>query len=510
MKQKKKKNTPPRTVQVEITDISNLGYGIARDGGKVLFVQHGVDGDIAQVQVIKECASYDVARITELTKPSPYREPHPCPVSRRCGGCTYVGITREHELELKRGTVESALRRAGLSDLSVAPLLSASERFGYRNKLQLPISFSGEKAVMGYYAPRSHEIIPCTDCLLQHPAMNGIAEWIREQIEQLGMTAARHLYMRCGRDSTGSESLIICLVVRYMPSGIDRLGNALRERFPQVSGFLLNLNDADTNVILGSRYIPIYGSEYVTDCLCGVDFRISPASFFQVNHDGAELAYRKIAELADLRPGDRVLDLYCGIGTIGLSVTAGLSDVSLTGIEIVPAAIKNARYNAEKAGFTQPDDPYNDSTASGSAQNENRPIRGRYARYICGDAGDAEQGQYDVIIIDPPRAGCSPELIDRLAELAAYARSLVYMSCNPQTLARDLAMLRERGITVCGELTPIDMFPCTGHVETVVLLSHKKPDGHINVKVEFGEGEGKVPQAMKSTSAMHFYKRHTR
>ena len=380
--------------------------------------------------------------------------------------------------------MESALRRAGLSDLSVAPLLSASERFGYRNKLQLPISFSGEKAVMGYYAPRSHEIIPCTDCLLQHPAMNGIAEWIREQIEQLGMTAARHLYMRCGRDSTGSESLIICLVVRYLPSGIDRLGNALRERFPQVSGFLLNLNDADTNVILGSRYIPIYGSEYVTDCLCGVDFRISPASFFQVNHDGAELAYRKIAELADLRPGDRVLDLYCGIGTIGLSVTAGLSDVSLTGIEIVPAAIKNARYNAEKAGFTQPDDPYNDSTASGSAQNENRPIRGRYARYICGDAGDAEPGQYDVIIIDPPRTGCSPELIDRLAELAAYARSLVYMSCNPQTLARDLAMLRERGITVCGELTPIDMFPCTGHVETVVLLSKGEVDSK-KIRVEF-------------------------
>ena len=169
-----------------------------------------------------------------------------------------------------------------------------------------------------------------------------------------------------------------------------------------------------------------------------------------------------------------MLDLYCGIGTIGLSVTAGLSDVSLTGIEIVPAAIKNARYNAEKAGFTQPDDPYNDNTASGSAQNENRPIRGRYARYICGDAGDAEPGQYDVIIIDPPRAGCSPELIDRLAELAAYARSLVYMSCNPQTLARDLAMLREHGITVCGELTPIDMFPCTGHVECIAKLSRKK------------------------------------
>lgn len=499
MKQKKKKGAAARTTEVEITDISNLGYGIARDGGKVLFVQHGVDGDIAKVKVIKECASYDVARIEELVRPSTYREPHPCPVSRRCGGCTYVGITREHELELKRGTVESAMRRAGL-DLSVAEVLAARDRRGYRNKLQLPVSLSDGKAVMGYYAPRSHEIIPCTDCLLQHPAMSGIAEWMREQIERLGISEARHLYMRCGVSGAGVQSLAVCLVVRSRPAAAKQLGDALRGRFPQVSGFLLNYNSADTNVILGDRYELICGSEYVTDCLCGVDFRISPASFYQVNHDGAELAYRKISELADLRAGDRVLDLYCGIGTIGLSVTAGLSDVSLTGIEIVHAAVENARFNAGNAGFVlsdemhsgaaQSDDGSNRSSATddsaatandipnGNADGCSAPAQprgnGRLARYICGDAGDAEPGQYDVIIVDPPRAGCSPSLIDRLAELAVSARSLVYMSCNPQTLARDLAMLKERGITVCGELIPIDMFPGTGHVECIAKLTGEK------------------------------------
>lgn len=455
-----RKRSPARTVTAEITDMSNLGFGIAHADGKTLFIQHGVDGDTVEAKVIKECSDYDVARIERIISPSPFREEHPCPVSGRCGGCTYVGITREHELELKRRTVGSTMRKAGLGGLNVAPVLAAPERYGYRNKLQLPIAVGKDgKAIMGYYAPRSHEIIPCTDCLLQSPVMSGIATWLCEQIGRRGITGARHLFMRSGTDSRGEVSLAVCLVSESRPKEIEKLADELLSSFPSVTGFLLNYNTADTNVILGERYELIRGTEYVTDCLCGVDFRISPASFYQVNRGGAELAYRHIAELAGIRSGDRVLDLYCGIGSIGLSVTSGINDVSLTGIEIVPAAVENAVYNAERAGFRVLE---REELASAS---------GRRAAYICGDAGNAEPGDYDVIIVDPPRKGCSPELIERLAELAQSARALVYMSCNPQTLARDLSLLRDRGITVRGDITPIDMFPGTGHVECIVLMS---------------------------------------
>ena len=457
------------TVSVEITDMNNLGHGIARCGGKVMFVQHGVDGDKADVQIIKHTSGYDIARIERLTEPSQYRAPDSCAASRICGGCVYSGITYEHELELKRRIVESEFRKAGLSDVSVSATVSAGKCTGYRNKIQLPVGRDKNgKTVMGYYAKRSHDIIPCTGCGLSSPHVSGIDEYVRLYIESAGWAEVRHLYMRCGTDSSGTVRVSVCLVVRSRPDGAEAFARELTERFPQVRGVLLNYNAEDTNVILGKRYETLTGEADIVDCICGLDFRISPASFYQVNRDAAELAYKIIAEKAALKPGDRLLDLYCGIGTIGLCTASMCSGISLTGIEIVPEAVENAKMNAAANGFT--------TATLSDIENGERGKEGYISKaaFACMDAKDIGIGIYDVIIVDPPRKGCSEELIEKLDEFSrGGAERIVYMSCNPATLARDAALLYKKGFVIDGDAVPIDMFPRTGHVETVAVFSKK-------------------------------------
>lgn len=445
--------------------MNNLGFGVARDNGKVVFVQHGIDGDTARVKIIKCTSGYDVARIEELLVPSPHRAESNCAVSGRCGGCIYRGITREHELELKKKTVESAFRRAGLSDVRIGEVQSTEAATGYRNKLQLPVGVSKDgRTVMGYYAAHSHDIIPCENCLLHPDEMNKIASFVREYIAEANWSAVRHLYMRSGTKPDGENNITVCLIVRKRPNGIEAFADRLTAEFPAVSGVLLNYNPEDTNVILGDRFELISGVDYTCDRLCGIDFRISPASFYQVNHDAAELAYRLIAEKAELSPGDRLLDLYCGIGTIGLCTAAQVDGVSLTGIEIIPSAVENARENAARGGFTVVSPEEIKMPAKDASE--------KRACFICGDAGDAGAGDYDVIIVDPPRKGCSAELIDKLAEfMRGGASRLVYMSCNPSTLARDVGMLLERGLKINGDVTTIDMFPGTGHVEAIICFN---------------------------------------
>lgn len=456
-------------LSVEITDMNNLGHGIARCGGKVVFVQHGVDGDKADIQIIKHTAGYDIARIERLTEPSRHRAEDICAASRRCGGCVYSGITYGHELELKRRTVESEFRKAGLFDVTVSAAVSAGKCVGYRNKIQLPVGRDKNgKTVMGYYAKRSHDIVPCTDCGLSSPHMDGIAGYVRGYIERAGWTEVRHLYMRCGTDSSGAVRVSVCLVVRSRPDGAEAFAAALIARFPQVSGVLLNYNAEDTNVILGKRFETVCGEADIVDCICGLDFRISPASFYQVNREAAELAYKIIAGKAALRPGDRLLDLYCGIGTIGLCTASMCGVISLTGIEIVPEAVENARFNAAANGFA--------ITALSDIEDGERGKCGDTSRaaFACMDAKDIESGIYDVIIVDPPRKGCSAELIEKLDELSrGGAKRIVYMSCNPSTLARDAALLYKKGFVIDGDAVPIDMFPRTGHIETVCLLTRR-------------------------------------
>ena len=422
---------------VTVTDMNDMGHGVARIEGAVVFVAGGVTDDVCEARIIKVASSYLVARIERLITPSPRRAEPSCPVSKRCGGCAFDAVDRAYELELKRGFVLSAFKKQGMEP-ECGPVLTDGRAYGYRNKVAYPV----EGAKMGYYAPHSHEMIDRGgECPLASGLIDPVARHIANEIKASPVASLRHVCIRAGE---GTGEVGVCFVSRDADAAPYRaLADRLCGRFPEISSVTQNVNPADTNVILGKEYITLAGREYVEDELCGLRFRVSPASFWQVNRGAAELLYRAAAEKAGLRPGEKLLDLYCGAGSVGLSMAAGLPGVKLTGVEIVPEAVENAKINAAANGF---DD----------------------AEFICADAGEIAVGDYDVIVVDPPRKGLAPDLVDRVA--ASGNRRLVYVSCNPATLARDCARFIERGYTM-GELTPVDMFPRTGHVETVVLMT---------------------------------------
>ncbi len=428
--------------EVTITDVNNLGYGIARIDGMVVFVAGGVTGDKLKIKIIKTARDYLVARVEAVLEASPYRIDAECPSAKRCGGCSFAGIDYAYERELKRSFVSSAFRRAGL-EAEVAECVSDGRVCGYRNKVAYPI----EGAKMGYYAPHSHEIIqPERGCLLELPILHDIAAFVAAEIAKAPLTELRHLYMRAG-EKTGQ--VMVCLVTRKESTpGILNLASLLASRFPEIRSIVQNINTEDTNVILGKKFVTLYGDGYLEDILCGLRFRLSAASFYQVNAPMAELLYSRAAELADLKEGQTLCDLYCGAGTIGLSIAAQTKGAILRGVEIVPQAIENAKYNARLNGI-------------------------EHAEFVAGDAtANAPDliGGADVILVDPPRKGLTPELIKELA--ASDAERIVYISCNPSTLARDCAIFREHGWDY-GTVTPFDLFPRTGHVESIVCINRR-------------------------------------
>ena len=432
--------------EVEITDLNNLGNGVCRIEGKAVFVPRAVDGDILRVKIIKDAKDYAVARIVEVLTPSPHRQESGCAVSNRCGGCVYRHITYAHETELKRNYVRSAFRKAGVK-VEVAPTLSGSES-GYRNKVQYPV---GEGMMVGFYAPRSHDIIPCGDCALQKSIFTPIIATLQTLLgeagvkpyrEEDGSGLVRHLFLRASQ----SGEVMVTLVTTSRPfPAAGKIAEKLRAAHPRVVSVVRNYNDLRSNVILGDRCETLSGADVLTDTLCGLTFNLSPLSFYQVNHNMAEVLYRKAAELAELRAGDRIADLFCGAGTIGLSVAAMYPDISLIGVEIIPEAVENAKENARLNGI------------------EN-------ATFICGDANAAELTGADVIFLDPPRKGCEESLVKEIA--AIHPRRVVYISCNPDTLARDVARFAEVGYAP-GVVYPVDLFPRTGHVESVVCLKRQ-------------------------------------
>ncbi len=431
--------------ELTVEDVNNLGNGIAHLNGKTVFIPRGVDGDRLSVKLIKITENYIIGRIESILSPSPHRQEPDCQAARRCGGCVFRHITYAHELELKQSYVKTAFRKAGLS-VTVAPTLSGQPS-GYRNKVQYPI---GDGISIGFYAPRSHQIVPCIDCDLQDRAFTPIIAEIRQYLtkkkigvynEETHRGLLRHIYLRRGKVS---GEIMVCLVTSaaYFPEGQD-FARYIQSKFPEVTSVIQNVNPARTNVILGDRCITLAGSDSLTDTLCGLRFRLSPLSFYQINHDMAEVLYRKATELADLRPGDQVADLFCGAGTIGLSVAAMHPDIRLTGIEIIPEAVENAKENARLNGISN-------------------------AHFICGNANAPELMSCDVIFLDPPRKGCEAALIEKIASIAP--RKVVYISCNPDTLARDAARFVALGYTP-STIYPVDLFPRTGHVECVVLMS---------------------------------------
>ena len=454
-------------LRVTIEEINNLGFGVAhaeeKNGsrGKVIFVRDAVTGDVLDARIIKVNKSYLIAKIERMIEPSALRATDGVCTAAGCGGCVYQHIQYEHEADLKRDYVENAFRKAGLSDVRVGELRHTEELTRYRNKAQYPVANGKGGMVAGFYATGTHRIVPMSDCALQPILFGEVVTYIcqfcdrngiRAYEEENGRGELRHIYLRTGAE-TGE--VMVCLVVNGTHlKNEDTLARELIEHFPSVKSVMLNVNRENTNVVLGDDYRCIGGRDYIEDILCGLTFRISAGAFYQVNHNACELLYSIARERAELTGKETVLDLYCGIGTIGLSMAKDAEKV--IGIEIVEEAVIRAAENAARNNITN-------------------------AYFYCGDASNAEKlleraeaAHGDVsgatVIMDPPRKGSTPELIHYLAK--RNFERIVYVSCNPDTLARDCVLFKELGYEI-GEVTPVDMFPRTGHIESVVCLMRR-------------------------------------
>lgn len=448
------------TALLSITGITAEGNGVGRLDGYTLFVPDTAVGDQCEIKIVKCNKTYGFGRLERLVTPSPARIEPDCPLYRQCGGCVFRHIRYEEELAVKEQFVSDAFSRLGGIDAPVRPILGAASVNGYRNKAQYPVGYGREgNLISGFYARRSHRIIPNSECPLQPALFGAVQAEILSFLKQFHIPAydetkhtglIRHIYLR---QAAVTGEMMVCLVSTSpkLPHAKE-LTARLSEAFPEIKSIVLNVNPRPTNVILGDSCITLWGSDTITDSLCGVTVSLSPLSFYQVNHAQAEVLYRKALEYARLTGRETLLDLYCGAGTIGLAAAGQVKE--LIGVEIVPTAIENARRNALQSGAGN-------------------------ARFLCADAGQAalqlagEGIHPDVIIVDPPRKGLDAAVIRAISSMAP-AR-VVMVSCNPATAARDAAALQEEGYRVL-EITPVDLFPRTGHVECVVLLSKGSPD----------------------------------
>ena len=446
------------TAEVRIEDIAEDGQGIGRAGGYTLFIKDAVPGDLVEVKVIKAKKNYGYARILRMLQPSPDRVEPRCPVAGPCGGCQLQAMSYESQLEFKRRKIESHLKRiGGFSDITVPPVIGMEDPFHYRNKAQYPVGRSKDgKILMGFYAGRTHSIIETGHCYLGQPVNDEILKLIREYMEENRVEPydeerhsglVRHVLIRVGYH-TGE--IMVCLVIngRRLPAV-----HQLKEKLLTVKGMScisLCVNQEKSNVILGEKLINLFGPGYITDRIGDIRYQISPQSFYQVNPQQTEKLYGKALEFAGLKGGEVVWDLYCGIGTISLFLARKAKRVY--GVEIVPAAVENAKKNARINGIGN-------------------------AEFYAGKAEDVLPEMYrqrgvfaDVIVVDPPRAGCDEVLLDTIVKMAP--QRVVYVSCDSATLARDLRWLCDRGYEI-GGVQGVDMFGQTGHVETVVRLQRK-------------------------------------
>ena len=445
------------TLRVE--RLSSDGSGVAHSAeGEAVFIPGAAPGDEARVRIVKDCKRYAFGILDEVLTPSPDRIPVDCTVAGPCGGCSLRHLDYAAELRAKQDNVTDAFRRIGGLDVPVLPILPSPEVDRYRNKVQFPVGLdkNGQPSI-GFYAGRTHRIVPCPDCKLQPGVLNEIgnalcaffaAHHIQPYDEQTGKGLVRHIFLRRGAHS---EQIMVCIVcTRARLPHSDELCAQLTAQFPAIATILINVNAKNTNVILGSENHTLYGDGFISDTLCGVPVQLGPLSFYQVNTLAAERLYAVAAEYAQLNADDLLLDLYCGMGTIGLSMVDHCRE--LIGVEIVPEAIESAKANAARMG---------DAVAAKS-------------RFFCADAGQAAtqlaaEGLHpDVIILDPPRKGCDEATLSAVVKMSP--RRVVYVSCNPATAARDAAWLKQNGYRA-EKVQPADLFPRTRHVECVLLMS---------------------------------------
>ena len=460
---------------LRIERLSSDGSGVAHSAdGEAVFVPGTAPGDEARVRIVKDCGRYAFGILDELLTPSPDRVPVDCPVAGPCGGCSLRHLDYAAELRAKQESVLDAFRRIGGLEVPVLDILPSPEVDRYRNKVQFPVGVDKNGApCIGFYAGRTHRIVPCPDCKLQPGVLNEIGnalcaffaqQGIRPYDEQIGKGLVRHIFLRRGAHS---GQIMVCLVcTRAKLPHAEQLCTALREQFPAISTILLNVNAKNTNVILGSENHILYGPGYIEDSLCGVPVRLGPLSFYQVNTLAAERLYGVAAQYAQLAPDDTLLDLYCGMGTIGLSMADQCRE--LIGVEIVPEAIESAKANAARMG---------EAVAAKS-------------RFFCADAGQAAtqlaaEGLHpDIVMLDPPRKGCDEATLSAVVRMAP--RRVVYVSCNPATAARDAAWLEKNGYHA-EKVQPVDLFPRTKHVEAVLLLTKLNVERYIEVDVSMDE-----------------------
>jgi 23S rRNA (uracil1939-C5)-methyltransferase len=475
-------------VTVEITDIGVSGEGIGHVDGYTLFIKDAVIGDVVEAKVMKAKKNYGYARLMKVITPSEYRVEPKCAFARRCGGCQIQEMSYDRQLVFKDQKIRGNLERIGgftkdQIDTVMQPVVGMEHPFGYRNKAQFPFGTDKEgNPITGFYAGRTHDIIANTDCALgvekNKEILEIILQYMRENKiksydEKTGKGLIRHALIRYGFKT---KEIMVCLVIngKKLPKA-----ERLIEKLIQIEGMTsitISPNTRRDNVIMGDSYEILWGQGYITDYIGNVKYQISPLSFYQVNPVQTEKLYGLALEYADLKGDETVWDLYCGIGTISLFLAQKAKQVY--GVEIVPQAIDDAKENAKINAID------NAEFFVGKAEEVLPEYYAEYEREHNGETAHA-----DVIVVDPPRKGCDETLLETIVKM--QPEKVVYVSCDSATLARDLKYLCANGyeIRMC---RGVDQFPQSVHVETVVLLSHKKADSYIHIDVEFGEGEGKI------------------
>ena len=461
--------------EAEITDYTAEGQGVAHIEGCAVFIPNAVAGEKVRVRVEKAQKTWAAGKIVEILEKSPHRVNRECEVAKLCGGCDFWHMDYAEETRLKAQRVKNCLNRIGGENLEEVPILAAPDCHGYRNKAQYPVAVKKGRAYAGFYRAGTHDVVENARCRILPEEIDAAKDAVIDYVNQCrvsvydettGKGLLRHIYVRRG---AVSGQILVCLAVNG--EKIPR-PEALIQRLNGIPGFttlVLSVNTKRGNAVLGDRFLTLHGPGYIEDTLCGLNFRLSPRSFYQVNHHQAQRLYEMAISQAEITKADTVLDLYCGVGTITLAMAGAAGKV--IGVEVVPQAVADARDNAVRNGITN-------------------------AEFFCGDAGQAaleleKSGvRPDVVVVDPPRKGLNADTIEALHRMSP--RRIVYVSCDPATLARDVALLKERGYAL-KTAAAADLFPRCAHVETVVLLSHKKADSYIHIDVEFGEGEGKIP-----------------
>ena len=441
----------------EITALTSEGSGVCRIDGMAVFVPETAVGDVCEVKIVKVLKSYAYGIVEKIVKPSDDRIENSCPVYKKCGGCLLRHISYDAECRTKNDIVRDAFQRIGGLSPKFDSFIGAEDTEHYRNKAQYPVAEIDGKAVCGFFAPRSHRIVPVDDCALQPKIFSDILVTVMDYINEKKLSAyneasntgtIRHIYLRRGAHS---GEIMVCIIVRKdMSRQLSALCRILSEKYSDIKSIIMNINSQKTNVILGDKCVTLWGNDTISDVMCGNTVEISPLSFYQVNTVQAERLYAKALEYAAPDGNEVIADLYCGAGTIGLSMAENAKKI--VGVEIIPQAVENAKKNAEHNNISNAD-------------------------FYCGDAGKVfrelrKNGcSPNIIVVDPPRKGCSAETIDVIANSAP--QKIVMISCNPATAARDAKMLSDNGYSVdkvCG----VDLFPRTGHVECVVLMSRNE------------------------------------